>query len=154
MGGARDGDSALSSAAPGALMASFTATDISALRHRVARLAAGNGLHGDRLDDFVLAVYEILTNAVRHGGGTGSMRLEHLDGDLVCQVDDDGPGFSPGARADNAVPRTGGRGLRLARELTDSLTITHRAPGTSIQLRTSTRHPLPTGQGIRPATPS
>ncbi|MFC6016232.1 ATP-binding protein, partial [Plantactinospora solaniradicis] len=73
MGAARDGSPG--SDAPAPLAVRFTATEITGLRHQVARLAAAHGLRGDRLDDFVFAVYEILTNAVRHGGGSGSLRL-------------------------------------------------------------------------------
>jgi anti-sigma regulatory factor (Ser/Thr protein kinase) len=105
----------------------------------VAQRAAAIGLRGDRLDDFVFAVYEVLTNAVRHGGGSGLLRLAHVDGDLVCQVDDNGPGFTSEALSAQLPSHAGGRGLRLARQLTDALTITTGAPGTSVRIRVATR---------------
>ncbi|MBF9130319.1 ATP-binding protein [Plantactinospora sp. S1510] len=145
MGAACDGDLSPGSDAPASLAVRFTAADITGLRHQVARLAAGHGMRGDRLDGFVFAVYEILTNAVRHGGGSGSLRLEHVGVDLVCQVDDDGPGFAAGQLSDQSPLRTGGRGLRLVRELADSLTITPRTPGTSVRVRLSLAAGLPTG---------
>lgn len=139
MGTPRDGPLTPSPDTPVLLVALFTATDLTSLRHRLAQRATAFGLHGDRLDDFAFAVYEILTNAVRHGGGTGSLRLEHVNGSLVCQVDDDGPGFSPEALSAQPPTRTGGRGLRLAKQLTDALTITRRAPGTSVRIHVATR---------------
>jgi anti-sigma regulatory factor (Ser/Thr protein kinase) len=41
------------------------------VRHRVRRHAVDVGLAGDDLDDFVLAVHALVTNAVRRGGGSG-----------------------------------------------------------------------------------
>ncbi|MBE1491422.1 ATP-binding protein [Plantactinospora soyae] len=137
MDAARDGDLSPRSEATAPLAVRFTATEITGLRHEVARLAAAHGLRDDRLDDFVFAVYEILTNAVRHGGGSGSLQLDHVGAELVCQVDDDGPGFAAGQLSAQSPLRTGGRGLQLVRELTDSLTIIPRTPGTSVEVRVS-----------------
>src|SRR6185312_9167247 len=61
------------------LTETFDHSSITALRHAVASCAAGAGLAGDRLDDFVVAVNELLTNAVRHGGGSGHVALWHED---------------------------------------------------------------------------
>lgn len=137
MGAARDGQLPPAPDTSTVLVASFTAAELTTLRHRVVKYAVANGLHGDRLDDFALAVYEILTNAVRHGGGTGSLRLEHVDRELICQVDDEGSGFIPQALPEHPPSHGGGRGLRLARQLTDSLTITNRTPGTTVRVRTA-----------------
>lgn len=116
------------------LVTHFTASELTRIRHKVAQRATTIGLRGDRLDDFVSAVYEILTNAVRHGGGTGSLRMARTRGYLVCQVDDDGPGFPPETPCDQSLLRPGGRGLGLARQFADRLTITDRAPGTSVRV--------------------
>lgn len=137
MGATRDGHLRPLSGAPVLLEVSFTAPDTTALRHEVARLAAAEGWHGERLDDFVFAVYELLTNAVRHGGGSGLLRLARVGDDLACQVDDDGPGFTPESPSSRLLSETGGRGLRLARELTDAMTITNRTPGTSVRIQVS-----------------
>lgn len=106
----------------------FTADDVSALRHRVARQARTAGLTGDQLDDFVLAVHELVTNAVRHGGGRGRIDLR-VDGDTVtCDVVDHGPGtdVSPSAPPTDSP---GGRGLWLAQQLTAGLMLSHRPDG-------------------------
>jgi anti-sigma regulatory factor (Ser/Thr protein kinase) len=57
----------------------FDRSRITSLRHSVTAAAGAAGLTGDRLEDFVVAVNELLTNAVRHGGGTGH-RLGPLAG--------------------------------------------------------------------------
>ena len=77
----------------GLLESRFDAAGVTALRHRVADCVAAAGLAGERLDDFVLAVYELLTNAVRHGGGSGGLRLWHDGRQVACEVVDRGRGF-------------------------------------------------------------
>jgi hypothetical protein len=57
------------------LTESFDHSSITALRHVVASRVGDAGLTGERLDDFVVAVNELLTNAVRHGGGLGRLAL-------------------------------------------------------------------------------
>ena len=94
----------------------FTVADLPRLRSRVADAACRAGLDEDRCDELVLAAYELAGNAIRHGGGGGTLRLSRADGFLCCQVADDGPGF--GGEADFS-----GGGLRLARELADGIEI-------------------------------
>ncbi|HWH01308.1 MAG TPA: ATP-binding protein, partial [Pilimelia sp.] len=53
------------------LARTFDAEQVTELRHAVARCAEESGLSGHPLEDFVLAVNELATNAVRHGGGRG-----------------------------------------------------------------------------------
>ncbi|MDF2712442.1 MAG: ATP-binding protein, partial [Nonomuraea muscovyensis] len=65
-----------------ALVADFARGRITVLRRAVTTYAAGMGLTGRRLEDFVLAVNEITTNAVLHGGGRGRLRLWARDGRL------------------------------------------------------------------------
>ena len=73
----------------------------------------------------MVAVNELLTNAVRHGGGTGRVTLWRADGAVVCEVSDHGRGLADRCRR----ARTGRRGRagRLGpvagRELTDSIAI-------------------------------
>src|SRR3954447_20691012 len=76
------------------LTESFDRSSITALRHVVASRLREAGLTGERLDDFVVAVNELLTNAVRHGGGLGRVALWRQDRDLVCEVSDSGAGVA------------------------------------------------------------
>ena len=108
---------------------------MTALRHTVASAAAAAGLGGDRLDDFVLAVNELLTNAVRHGGGTGRVELWRDDGSVVCVVSDHGDGLHRGDLHERPAPdEPGGWGLWLAGELTDELEIKSGEEGTSVRI--------------------
>jgi anti-sigma regulatory factor (Ser/Thr protein kinase) len=115
----------------------FTAEELTSLRHAVHDSIRTCGLTGDALDDFVIAVHELATNAVRHGGGRGTIELR-VDGDtLLCDIRDQGPGFSGGvpATAEPPSPQTpGGRGLWLARHLTDTLLITDGPGGVTVSI--------------------
>jgi serine/threonine-protein kinase RsbW len=116
------------------------------LRHAVASCAAEAGLSGDRLDDFVVAVNELLTNAVRHGGGLGRVALWRSDGSVVCEVSDSGDGL-PASRPDRSVrpsaDQPGGWGLWLAEELTDAFEVHTGDGGTTVRVssRSSLREP-------------
>jgi anti-sigma regulatory factor (Ser/Thr protein kinase) len=101
----------------------------------VASSAAAAGLAGTRLDDFVVAVNELLTNAVRHGGGTGHVALWCDRGAVVCEVTDGGRGMSGSARPVRpALDEAGGWGLWLAGELADSIEIASGRDGTAVRI--------------------
>jgi anti-sigma regulatory factor (Ser/Thr protein kinase) len=103
----------------------FTEQTIADLRRIVRNTADTAGLSPDRAEDFTIAVYELLTNAVRHGGGRGHLRLCHTPTLLECQVRDDG---TTGAEIKTghrrpALDSPGGRGLWLAGQLVDELNL-------------------------------
>jgi anti-sigma regulatory factor (Ser/Thr protein kinase) len=78
---------------------------------------------------------ELATNVVRHGGGTGKLRLWRSGDVIVCEVSDDGPGIAmPHQVGTKPVPLStdGGRGLWLVRHFTDSVEIINRDPGTTV----------------------
>ena len=68
----------------------FDADSLVECRRRVYWQGTRAGLGVARTNDLVLAVNEILTNSVRHGGGTGVLRIWQDDGTLVCEVRDGG----------------------------------------------------------------
>jgi serine/threonine-protein kinase RsbW len=117
----------------------FDHSRVTALRHTVTSAAETAGLAGDQLDDFVVAVNELLTNAVRHGGGSGHVGLWRDDDSVVCVVSDHGGGLSP-RRADHptrpAPDQPGGRGLWLAGRLTDTFTVASGDGGTAVRIST------------------
>ncbi|GAA1819862.1 ATP-binding protein [Planosporangium flavigriseum] len=116
---------------------------ITSVRHAVARLAGRAGLAGQRLDDFVLAVNEMMTNVVRHAGGSGVLTLWLQDQTLLCEVADEGPGI-PAAQIDgHLLPSPfalNGRGLWLAHRLCDNVTITTGPRGTRVHLTIALSH--------------
>ncbi|MFD2767339.1 ATP-binding protein [Micromonospora eburnea] len=115
----------------------FDQAQVTELRHSVTSCARVAGLRGQRLDDFVLAVNELITNAVRHGGGRGWLRLWHRAGELVCEVADHGRGISAHQLSDRNRPApdtAGGWGLWLARELSDTMVVDTGDGGTTVQI--------------------
>jgi anti-sigma regulatory factor (Ser/Thr protein kinase) len=119
------------------LSRSFDGADVVELRHAVRDHAEAAGLTGDELFGFVLAVQELVTNAVRHGGGRGELRLRR-DGDtLICDVTDHGNGFADGLPVTTGPPPvddTGGRGLWLARQFTDTLMVSDGPDGATVSI--------------------
>jgi anti-sigma regulatory factor (Ser/Thr protein kinase) len=117
------------------LRVTFARGRITALRRAVSEHAAREGLSGGVLEDFVLAVNEITTNAVLHGGGHGTLRLLR-DVDVVwCEVVDEGPGLPPGWMGAARLPtghQQGGRGLWLTSLLCDNVTVMSGPTGTTV----------------------
>lgn len=114
---------------------------VTGLRHDVAGCARAVGLAGERLDDFVLAVNELITNAVRHGGGQGWLRLWQELGTVHCEVSDVGPGISPAQLREQPRPAPdslGGWGLWLTRRLSDEMVIDTGPAGTTVRISATT----------------
>ena len=111
----------------------FDEDGLFALRSAVAAHAADLGA-GAILDDAVLVAHELSSNAVRHGGGTGRLRLWRTAASLVVQVSDTGPGLPDPAQAGLKRPSPsvpGGRGLWIVRHLGE-LHVDQTADGTTI----------------------
>jgi anti-sigma regulatory factor (Ser/Thr protein kinase) len=82
----------------------------------------------------VLIAHELASNCVRHGGGTGRLKLWLADDLLACEVSDGGTGLAHPALAGQTLPSAalpGGRGLWIARQLSD-LEIVSSPAGTTI----------------------
>jgi len=91
-----------------------------ALRAVVARRAERAGLSEQRRDDLVLAVNELATNSIRHGGGAGTLLIWETERALVCQVTDAGRLADPLAGRILPEPGQVGRyGLWLVNQLCD-----------------------------------
>ena len=112
---------------------SFDFDGLVALRSAVAAHADRLGLPVERIPELVLVAHELASNAVRHGGGTGRVRIWRDDGSVACEISDTGPGL-PTPPADDygrpAVDALGGRGLWLAFHLCDEFTVTSDGAGT------------------------
>jgi anti-sigma regulatory factor (Ser/Thr protein kinase) len=119
----------------------FDGESIVSVRHAVERHSARAGLAEPALYRFVVAVNEVVTNAVRHGGGSGRLRLWLEGRRLHCRVDDRGPGI-PFARhfagARPAPDTIGGWGLWLAHQGCEALTVNSGRHGSTVTLT----HPI------------
>ena len=114
----------------------FTTGDLASLRRLVGRQCVAAGLHPSATEDLTLAVDEVASNSLLHGGGRGVLRVWEEDRDLVCEVSDDGVIRDPlVGRQPPALDRTNGRGLWLANQLCDLVQVRSGAGGTVIRLR-------------------
>lgn len=79
----------------------------------------------ERMRDVRLLVSELVTNAVRHAGGTAVRLVVTLDGGLLrIEVHDPGHGFALRPPSDDPL-RASGWGLVLVEELADRWGIDH-----------------------------
>jgi anti-sigma regulatory factor (Ser/Thr protein kinase) len=110
----------------------FAIQDLPALRRFVLQEAVRASLDSDRAHDLVLAMNELATNSVRHGGGAGTLRMWREAETLVCEVQDSGHITDPlvGSIPPTPEQRTG-RGLWVVNHLCDRVQI-HSAPSGSV----------------------
>jgi anti-sigma regulatory factor (Ser/Thr protein kinase) len=111
-------------------------TDVLAdIRADAAQIAVGVGLDEERAAGFALAVTEVATNSIRHGGGDGALDVgQDDDRVLYAEVVDHGHG---GAAVPTDMPapgELGGRGLWISRELSDRMHIDSGPDGTTVRL--------------------
>ncbi|MCM3882457.1 anti-sigma factor RsbA family regulatory protein [Frankia sp. R82] len=114
---------------------SFGPADLGLVRAASAAAARAVRLGSDRVDDLELAVHEVATNSVRHGGGRGTVRFWPGQGGLICEVSD------AGQVADRLVGRRrpaldlgSGRGLWLVNQLCDLVQLRSGASGTTVRM--------------------
>ena len=111
-----------------ALDQAFDAGTLHLLRKAVLAEAEAAGMSRDRAEDVMLAVHELAANAVRHGPGTGMLRMHTAAGQLRCQVSDAGvagtghPDSGNGTTVDS-WPFMAGHGLWLVRRLSDQVSV-------------------------------
>jgi anti-sigma regulatory factor (Ser/Thr protein kinase) len=121
----------------------FSASTLHILREAALAHATDAGLPETRATDVMLAVHELAANAVRHGGGTGRLRIRIAAGKLHCQITD--PGHAHANSHWPATPTGQGsgppahpwpyqplHGLWLVRRATDQLTVTTGPRGSQV----------------------
>jgi anti-sigma regulatory factor (Ser/Thr protein kinase) len=102
----------------------FGGGPLEAFRWVVARRGVEAGLGGSRLADLVLAVHELATNSLRHGGGRGTLRMWREPDALICEVADRGRIDDPlVGRERPLAAQADGRGLWLVNQLCDLVQI-------------------------------
>jgi anti-sigma regulatory factor (Ser/Thr protein kinase) len=133
-------DHPLSDSPPGAGRMAFDGHTLDALRQFVAVEARRSGLPETACSDLVLAVNEVATNCVLHGGGDGTL-LVWAEGDAVlCELRDRGHFDYPLAGRERPAPdRVGGHGLWLANQLCDLVQLRSFPSGTVVRLHVRRR---------------
>ena len=111
----------------------FDVDGLVALRSAVAAHADRLGLPASRVPELVLVAHELASNAVRHGGGRGRVRMWRDGTSVICEIRDSGPGLAaprPDGYGRPAVDALGGRGLWLAQTLCDAFALESTETGT------------------------
>ncbi|MER6784535.1 anti-sigma factor RsbA family regulatory protein [Streptomyces sp. NPDC000658] len=120
--------------APDAAVLSFDADNLYTARAFTVEQAGRLGIAGQRLQDAELAVAELTTNSVVHGGGHGTLAVWAEAGQLVCEVRDTGRLTDPLAgRRPPARGQIGGRGLMLVHYVADLVRLHTGDDGTTVR---------------------
>jgi hypothetical protein len=94
--------------------------DLGSSRRFVASSGAAAHLSWRRLQDLIFCVNEAATNLLKHGDGTGDVRIWHDDRSVVCEVSGAGEMRDPFAGRRRPDPDSPvGRGLWLVNQLCD-----------------------------------
>lgn len=123
----------------------FDGETLPSLRRVVAMRAADARLDARRAGDLVLAVHELATNSVRHGGGDGVLRIWQDPHALVCEVRGAGRIDDPLVGRQRPGPgQLGGHGLWLVNHVCDLVQVRSFADGVVVRLhmRRNARAPL------------
>jgi anti-sigma regulatory factor (Ser/Thr protein kinase) len=114
----------------------FDEDSLSAMRAFVGELAQDAGIEPVRRDDLLLAVNELATNSIRHGGGDGVLRAWTEGRSLVCEVCDSGHIDKP--LTGRVRPRSGGLngyGLWLVNQVCDLVQVRASSSGNCVRMR-------------------
>jgi anti-sigma regulatory factor (Ser/Thr protein kinase) len=107
-------------------------------RERVAEAGDQFGLASKPCYEFVFAVNEAVTNAIKHGRadeeGRISLRLDADGDELICTVSDCGPFVAPAELADPEYAESG-RGFAFMSALVDELELLVEPEATVVRLR-------------------
>jgi anti-sigma regulatory factor (Ser/Thr protein kinase) len=113
----------------------FGATDLASVRNLVANHADAAGLGAMPAAELVIAVNEVATNSIHHGGGRGTLRIWLEDSAVICEIRDHG--HFDKALVDRERPAetvAAPRGLWLANQLCDLVQIRSQPDGTLVRL--------------------
>lgn len=130
-------DRPLPAAPAEALEYMFELEELSAVRRLVAQEARTDGMSRDRVEDLVLAVSEVGANAIRHGRGSGVLRVWRRPDRIICQVECRGHIQDPlaGRRLPGPLA-AGGIGLWAVNQLCDLVEVRSSQDGTTVRLHT------------------
>lgn len=113
----------------------FVLADLRDIRDHVRWHGELAGFSRERMADLVLAVTEMATNSIRHGGGAGTLDV-WLDGDAVlCQTRDAGRIADPMVgRRRPTLDQPSGRGVWILHQICDLVQIRSSADGTTVRV--------------------
>jgi anti-sigma regulatory factor (Ser/Thr protein kinase) len=115
----------------------FTYGALAGVRAIVELRAEAAGFSAERVGDLVLAVSEVATNSIRHGGGGGVLRIWRTADGLICEVADAGRIADPLAgRRRPLGGQSGGHGLWLCNQICDLVQLRTFAAGGVVRLHT------------------
>ncbi len=112
----------------------FDEDGLYAMRATVAAHASGLGAGPVLVEKVLIVAGELATNAIRHGGGSGRLRLWREDARLHLEISDRGPGLADptaGSRQPDQMA-TEGRGLWICRQLATALRVATGPRGTTV----------------------
>ncbi len=130
-----DSDRPLSEPPTNAADLPFGLQELSGVRALVKARATMAGMSPERAADLVLAVNELATNTIRHGGGEGLLRVWRTRLTMVCQIED--PGHIADPLAGRRVPQpdiAGGVGLWTVNQLCELVEVRSSPAGTTIRV--------------------
>jgi anti-sigma regulatory factor (Ser/Thr protein kinase) len=113
----------------------FQVGGLSDTRSWVAAHADAAGLPADRTADLLLAVNEIATNSLTHGGGGGTVSVWRDSDTVVCELRDGGQITDPlVGRRRPAQDALSGRGLWIANQVCELVQLRAFPTGTTVRL--------------------
>ncbi|MBQ0976100.1 sensor histidine kinase [Streptomyces sp. RK31] len=120
---------------------SFGQHDLGGIRDTVRDWGRSAGLSAGRHTDWMLAVNEATGNSVRHGGGSGTLRLWRTPDTAVAEVTDRGRIADPlvGRRRPDPLSPSGGRGVWMMHQLCDLVEIRTAPSGLVVRLHVALR---------------
>jgi anti-sigma regulatory factor (Ser/Thr protein kinase) len=129
----------------GITMLEFTVDNLHLPRQVAAGQAAGQAMTPDQVSAVELVVNELAVNSVRHGGGSGTLRIWVEDGAFICEITDDGHLTDPLAgRRHVGLGTNGQRGLLIAHDASDLIRLHTTPTGTTIRAQFIVPIPQPT----------
>ncbi|GAA4749438.1 ATP-binding protein [Actinomycetospora chibensis] len=113
-------------------------TALRGVRKATRRHGEEAGLSDEQVDGLVLAIGELVSNSIEHGPGRGTLAWWTRPGQVVAQIHDTGhmTTTTPGLRRPD-VRSVRGRGVWLARQLSDVLHFWTGVDGTHVRLEIS-----------------
>ena len=135
-----------------------TLETVDSAEQAATRIATEAGFDDDEVMRIAMAVREAAVNAVLHGnaydpGKKVGLEFEHIAGDLVITIRDQGKGLDPEKIPDPLAPenllKTSGRGIFLIRSFMDEVQISPSRTGTEIKL---IKHVPGPSEGVKEAS--